>query len=76
MADSVIRIQIEIDCDAVKACLEMNDFVEVIRCKDCVSWDTSWNPEMALEGAYWCSTHDTYMFGNDYCSMAERKKEE
>lgn len=75
MAKSVITIPIEIDCASVKAFLEQNDIVEVIRCKDCVSWDTSWKPVMAIEGAYWCSTHDTYMLADDYCSMAERQKE-
>lgn len=75
MADSMMTIPIEIDCDSVKAFLEQNDIVPVIRCKDCVSWDTSWKPVMAIEGAYWCSTHDTYMLADDYCSMAERTKE-
>lgn len=49
--------------------------VEVIRCKDCVPWDTSWKPVRAIEGAYWCSEHDIYMSADDYCSMAERKEE-
>lgn len=51
------------------------DAVPMIRCKDCVSWDTSWKPVRAIEGAYWCSEHDIYMSADDYCSMAERKEE-
>lgn len=49
--------------------------VEAVRCKDCVSWDTSWKPVNTIEGAYWCSEHDIYMLADDYCSMAERKEE-
>lgn len=51
------------------------DAVPMIRCKDCVSWDTSWKPVRAIEGAYWCSEHDIYMSADDYCSMAERREE-
>ena len=47
---------------------------ELIRCKDCVCWDTSWKPTRAIEGAYWCSNNDIYMESDDYCSLAERKE--
>lgn len=50
------------------------DAVQVIRCKDCEYWDTSWKPTRAKEGEYWCSAHDIYMGAEDYCSMAERKE--
>lgn len=50
------------------------DAVPVIRCKDCVCWDTSWKPTRAIEGAYWCSNNDIYMESDDYCSLAERKE--
>lgn len=50
------------------------DAVPVVRCKDCVCWDTSWKPTRAIEGAYWCSNNDIYMESDDYCSLAERKE--
>lgn len=52
------------------------DAVQVIRCKDCEYWDTSWKPTRAKEGEYWCSAHDIYMGAEDYCSQAERKSNE
>ena len=74
MAKSEITIPIEIDCASVKAFLEQNDIVQVIRCKDCVSWDTSWKPTRAIEGEYWCSNNDIYTESDDYCSLGERKE--
>lgn len=50
------------------------DAVPVIRCKDCVCWDTSWKPTRAIEGAYWCPFHDIITEADDYCSSAERKE--
>lgn len=50
------------------------DAVQVIRCKDCEYWDTSWKPTRAKEGEYWCSAHDIYMGAEDYCSQAERRE--
>lgn len=47
---------------------------ELIRCKDCVCWDTSWKPTRAIEGAYWCSNNDIYTESDDYCSLAKRKE--
>ena len=47
---------------------------EVVRCKDCVCWDTSWKPTRAIEGAYWCSNNDIYTESDDYCSLGERKE--
>ena len=52
------------------------DAVQVVRCKDCENWDTSWKPTRATGEEHWCSAHDIYMRPNDYCSMAERKKKE
>ena len=50
------------------------DAVQVVRCKDCVCWDTSWKPTRAIEGAYWCSNNDIYTESDDYCSLGERKE--
>lgn len=50
------------------------DAVPVIRCKDCMWWDTSWEPTRAKEGEHWCSAHDIYMVAEDFCSQAERKE--
>lgn len=45
---------------------------EIIRCKDCMWWDTSWKPTWAIGEEHWCSSNDTFMWPKDYCSKAER----
>jgi hypothetical protein len=42
---------------------ERVDAVEVVRCKDCVSYG----------GNGWCFEHDTCMEENDFCSYGERR---
>ena len=42
------------------------DAVEVVRCKDCVSYG----------GTGWCCEHDTCMEENDFCSYGERREGE
>ena len=49
-----------------------SDIVEVVRCKDCMWWDTSWKPTWAIGEEHWCSSNDTFMWPKDYCSKAER----
>lgn len=69
-----MSIPILVDWESIKDYLAKSDIVEVVRCKDCVCWDTSWKPTRAIEGAYWCSNNDIYMESDDYCSLAKRKE--
>lgn len=43
------------------------DVVEVVRCKDCNDYQTKFR---------WCKLHDGEMQPTDFCSFAERKKDE
>jgi len=40
---------------------------EIIRCKDCIEWDSD---------SEWCSRHGGTMQENDFCSRAERRTDE
>lgn len=45
---------------------------EIIRCKECVDYDTSWIPHSAPDRHY-CPTMDSFMPDDGYCSFAERR---
>lgn len=45
---------------------------EIIRCKECVDYDTSWIPHSAPD-RYWCPTMDSFMPEDGYCNFAERR---
>lgn len=47
------------------------DTVPVVRCKDCVNWDTSWS--VRANGHHYCAVMDTTTDGCDYCSNGERR---
>ena len=50
------------------------DAVPVIRCKDCIEWQTSWKSSTVFEGHY-CVMVDTSTRGHFYCAYAERKND-
>ena len=45
---------------------------EIIRCKDCVYWDTSWQNNFAANYHY-CPLADGVRKGDFYCADAERR---
>ena len=49
------------------------DAVEVVRCKDCINWQTDWMPSTIFYGHY-CPDVDTFTKENFYCAYAESRK--
>ena len=47
------------------------DVVEVVRCKDCVNWQTDW--DTSYDGCHYCSMIDIVIDGDFYCKDGERK---
>lgn len=65
-----IEVPIVVDMDGIKAYLEQNDVVEVVRCRDCKHWN---------EEDHWCNIRDSYGWDykpDDFCSYGERKESE
>lgn len=48
------------------------DQEEVVRCKDCKNWDTTWQNDWA-KNYHYCPIVDGMRNGNWYCAGAERK---
>ena len=51
------------------------DAVEVVRCKDCKNWDTTWQNDWA-KNYHYCSLIDGTRNGDWYCADAERRTDE
>ncbi len=50
------------------------DVVEVVRCRECIFWDTSWNPGVGMKGeAYYCPRCHLVTLKDSFCSGACRK---
>ena len=50
------------------------DVVEVVRCRDCIFWDTSWSPEAGgKNGAHYCPRCHLVTLKDSFCSGAYRK---
>ena len=49
---------------------------KLIKCKDCISWDTSWSPHSVEDGMYYCWENDTFFGPDEFCSRAERKDDQ
>ena len=58
------------NCESFK---NKNNYVEVVRCKDCSEWD-SHKPDDAEYKYGRCSLHDAEMERNDFCSYGKRRK--
>lgn len=50
------------------------DVVEIIRCKDCKNWDTTWGDWG--ENYHYCPLSDGVRNGDWYCADAERRSDE
>jgi len=48
---------------------------EIIRCKDCENWDTTWQNDWA-KNYHYCPLIDGTRNGNWYCADAERRTDE
>ena len=48
------------------------DAVEVVRCKDCMFWDSGENEEERWE---WCKLHRLCIGPHSFCSCGERRDE-
>ena len=48
---------------------------EIIRCKDCENWDTTWQNDWA-KGCHYCPLIDGIRNGDWYCADAERRTDE
>jgi hypothetical protein len=54
--------------------VHVDDVVEVVRCRDCVFWDTSWDPGVGMKGgAYYCPRCHLVTLKDSFCSGACRK---
>lgn len=52
------------------------DVAKVVRCKNCMDWQTDWTPYCFEEGAYhFCGTIDTVTNAEDFSSKGEERKE-
>lgn len=59
--------------DAVNA-IPAADVVEVIRCRECIFWDASWNPGVGMKGeAHYCPRCQLVTLKDSFCSGAYRK---
>jgi len=68
--DTSVDKAIEIACEALSA-----DVVEVIRCKDCENWDTTWQNDW-MKNCHFCPLVDGTRNGDFYCADAERRTDE
>ena len=48
---------------------------EIIQCKDCKNWDTTWQNDWA-KNYHYCPLIDAQRNGNWYCADAERRADE
>ena len=62
--------------EVVKKALSEVPTVELVRCRDCVNWDTDWTPTRADPGEHWCPITDLIKPGNWFCANGERKEED
>ena len=46
------------------------DIVRVVRCKNCIDYQTDWETR---GGKHYCATIDCVVEPNDYCSYGQRK---
>jgi len=81
MAEIKVPIQVNLPDDWVEQIVNRlrNDpeaeWVEIIRCKDCKHWDTTWTNDYAPNYHY-CPMVDGTRGSDFYCANAERKVDE
>lgn len=62
---------VRIDINSVINAQPTADVVEVVRCKDCVNWQTEWGT--SYDGYHYCAMIDIVIDGDFYCKDGERK---
>lgn len=66
--------------ELIKKQLTENDYVEVVRCKDCKSHRElnrkDWLEGGFAEGVLWCMNQSDGVWPDDFCSYGERKEGE
>ena len=58
--------------DSVCGMIEGAESIEVVRCKDCKNWDTSW---ISNDGFYYCPMIDRLTPGDFFCADGERRED-
>ena len=61
--------------DAVDVAISALQQPEIIRCKDCKNWDTTWQNDWA-KNYHYCPLIDGTRNGDWYCADAERRTDE
>ena len=54
----------------IRRCMRSREFVEVVRCKDCIHWNSGTNDAESWE---YCTLLNHNMGGDMFCSCGERK---
>lgn len=76
MADYIFRIDGALYNDETGEAVMKPELVgELIRCKDCGHWDTTWQNDFAPNYHY-CSLVDGTRRGDFFCADAERRGEQ
>lgn len=57
-------------------CLPAVDAVPVVRCRDCVYWDTDWKPNHSIDGEHFCPMISLVTSGEWFCAYGERRESE
>ena len=67
-----MHVPILVDWDDIKDHMAKSDIVEVVRCKDCEHWDTSWQNDF-VPNYHYCPLVDGTRRDDFYCADAERR---
>lgn len=67
-----MHVPILVNWDDIKEHMAKSDIVEVVRCKDCKHWDTTWENDWEKDYHY-CPIIDGIRKGDWFCADAERR---
>ena len=67
-----VPINVKMDMDEIVARLKEDDFVQVVRCKDC-KYATGWTTKYGLYGGLTCEQLDRDVDDEFFCSYSERR---
>ena len=51
------------------------DAEEIVRCKDCEHWETSWTPRGVSDGRHYCAPLDLFPSADWFCADGEKRTE-
>ena len=51
------------------------DTEEIVRCKDCEHWETSWTPRGVSNGRHYCAPLDLYPSADWFCADGKKRTE-